>query len=56
MIIDLDKRIHFSLIDCGSDYFQCPVSRACIHKYRLCNGQDDCSGGDDEKGCMGSGK
>ncbi|XP_072029321.1 uncharacterized protein [Amphiura filiformis] len=37
--------------DCGNDYFQCPLSRVCLHVYLLCNGKVDCYGGLDEIDC-----
>ncbi|XP_072050778.1 uncharacterized protein [Amphiura filiformis] len=37
--------------NCGDDYFQCPSSRVCLHRYFRCNGKVDCEDGYDENDC-----
>lgn len=36
---------------CGSDSYQCITDGKCIKKTLLCNFNDDCSDGSDEKNC-----
>ena len=42
--------------DCGDNYFQCPSSRVCLHRYLRCNGKVDCADGTDEVNCKDEGE
>ena len=36
-------------VECEKDEFMCPISKKCIKRLMLCNGDNDCPNGTDEK-------